>query len=227
MQTPEFSAQAWNWDQPVEEMGGGWMKVEMPIGRWNKDISLDPKRSPAEVLSGWLLPSTIERMRVEMEESEATAEVLFITSILEELAEAATESAIDLAADEFLLSAEDAEVRAGRYRQSAEAIMEIWECPRRSPPQSADNQQSESQIQAIGHHPLAQPECRIRGWLFSWQAFNLGLKWWNWKPVVKTRWETPTSGPLGNQLRQPEASITLEWLSAFVQFTITPENSRQ
>lgn len=123
----------WNWDQPVREMGGEWMKVDMPDGRWSGG--------------------------------------------------------------------------------------------ERSSPPSVDDQTIMLGLETSGHHPSTPAKCRIRGWLFSWQAFSLGLKWWNWKPVVKARWETPTSGHTDNQLRQAEVTLSLEWLSIFVKFTITPKTN--
>ncbi len=108
----------WNWDQPVGDMGGEWMKVVMPRAD-GPDISL---------LDQHLLPGSVEGMEMELAGGDATKEILFIASILHELGDSTRIYAEELEGEGFDLWAEEAGQRAEKYHESWNALKKIWGC---------------------------------------------------------------------------------------------------
>jgi hypothetical protein len=70
---------------------------------------------------------------------------------------------------------------------------------------------------------------RTANWTFkwriiSWEALSLGLQKWYFLPLIKADWETPTSGWNGNYDDTQKVILSIAWLTAYVEFTITPNS---
>ena len=56
---------------------------------------------------------------------------------------------------------------------------------------------------------------KVRGWLFSKNAFLYGLGWWKWKPCINCDFSKASYGNVGRDIQDyDEVTVTLEWLSA-------------
>lgn len=79
-----------------------------------------------QTLDNWTHPEHIEFCKKAFEGGDATAEIIYIAAALLGLAEDTANYASDEEADGFGLTAETTRQRADAYRQSYEALLNIW-----------------------------------------------------------------------------------------------------